>query len=415
MATRTARFTKRTIESITPPAKGRLRYRDTENRHLYLLVGTSGAKVFYLIRKVNGKAVYNKLGEFPELTVSEARNRCAEDGAKLASGVTVNAIRADGLTFAELFNDYMQGHARPQKKRWDEDQRKYDTILSCRLGSRLVNDITTESLNAFHKQLGRDRGETLANRVIELIRSVFNYGIQTKKLPIQNPCLGIKYFRERSRDRFLNREELAAFLSALGEEPDPEWRDFFGLSLWTGARKGNVQSMQWDCVDFSTETWRIPGEEFKNGEPFHVVLSAPALEILKRRKLNATSGSRYVFPADTGTGHIVEPRRAWNRLLARAGGGLADVKRTTYKDTKGRKQTRTTIVPKLRIHDLRRTLASWQAATGASLQVIGKTLGHKSVAATQIYSRLNLDPVRASVDTATAAMLAAMKGVDTDD
>lgn len=46
-------------------------------------------------------------------------------------------------------------------------------------------------------------------------------------------------------------------------------------------------------------------------------------------------------------------------------------------------------------------------ATGASLGVIGKSLGHKSVQATAVYARLNLDPVRSSVERATDAMLAA--------
>jgi hypothetical protein len=41
------------------------------------------------------------------------------------------------------------------------------------------------------------------------------------------------------------------------------------------------------------------------------------------------------------------------------------------------------------------------------LLLIGKGLGHKSAAPTQIYARLNLDPVRASVMAATRAMLAA--------
>jgi integrase len=63
----------------------------------------------------------------------------------------------------------------------------------------------------------------------------------------------------------------------------------------------------------------------------------------------------------------------------------------------------------LRIHDLRRTLGSWQARAGASLTIIGKSLGHKSQQATAIYSRLDLDPVRASVEQATAAMIEAGK------
>ena len=61
----------------------------------------------------------------------------------------------------------------------------------------------------------------------------------------------------------------------------------------------------------------------------------------------------------------------------------------------------------LRIHDLRRTLGSWQAKTGASLAIIGKSLNHKTHQATAIYARLDLDPVRQSVNTATQAMLEA--------
>ena len=61
----------------------------------------------------------------------------------------------------------------------------------------------------------------------------------------------------------------------------------------------------------------------------------------------------------------------------------------------------------VRIHDLRRTLGSWQARTGASLSIIGKSLSHKSVHTTAIYARLDLDPVRESMARATSAMLVA--------
>ncbi|MBF0310686.1 MAG: tyrosine-type recombinase/integrase [Magnetococcales bacterium] len=45
-----------------------------------------------------------------------------------------------------------------------------------------------------------------------------------------------------------------------------------------------------------------------------------------------------------------------------------------------------------RIHDLRRTMGSWQAITGASMRVIGQSLGHKSQQATEVYARLSVDP-----------------------
>ena len=59
------------------------------------------------------------------------------------------------------------------------------------------------------------------------------------------------------------------------------------------------------------------------------------------------------------------------------------------------------------LQDLRRTLGSWQAKTGASLAIIGKSLNHMSTQATAIYARLDIDPVRAAVNTATAAMMEA--------
>ena len=69
--------------------------------------------------------------------------------------------------------------------------------------------------------------------------------------------------------------------------------------------------------------------------------------------------------------------------------------------------TRKAVLRDLRIHDLRRTLGSWQAATGASLSVIGKSLGHKDMATTMVYARLDLDPVRQSMQKATAALYVA--------
>ena len=59
------------------------------------------------------------------------------------------------------------------------------------------------------------------------------------------------------------------------------------------------------------------------------------------------------------------------------------------------------------MHDLRRSLGSWQAALGASLVVIGKSLGHADLKSTQVYSRLQLDPIKESVSRAADAMMLA--------
>lgn len=100
----------------------------------------------------------------------------------------------------------------------------------------------------------------------------------------------------------------------------------------------------------------------------------------------AKSESDWVFPGDGKTGHLQDPKKAWQRILARAE------------------------IQDLRIHDLRRTLGSWQTALGASGFIVGKSLGHKSLQATAVYARLNLDPVRDSVNAAAEAMFKAASG-----
>jgi hypothetical protein len=44
--------------------------------------------------------------------------------------------------------------------------------------------------------------------------------------------------------------------------------------------------------------------------------------------------------------------------------------------------------------------------TGAPLAVIGRQLGHRDAKSTAIYARLDLEPVRAAVERAEAAMRA---------
>ena len=149
--------------------------------------------------------------------------------------------------------------------------------------------------------------------------------------------------------------------------------------LFTGARKMNVLSMRWEDVHLERALWTIPLT--KSGDSQRVPLAPAAVELLTRRR-ERSNGSIYVFPG-TRKPHRTDVKSAWDRI--RAAASLEDV----------------------RLHDLRRTLGSWQAAAGVSLPIIGKSLGHRDVQTTQIYARLDLDPVRQAVTTATTAMLAA--------
>jgi integrase len=137
--------------------------------------------------------------------------------------------------------------------------------------------------------------------------------------------------------------------------------------------------MRWGELNLEQGTWKIPRTKTEDSQT--VTLPLEAIEVLRARKRETSSV--FVFPGNGRTGHLVEPKTGWKRILERAG------------------------IKDLRIHDLRRTLGSWQAITGSSLPIIGKSLNHKNASTTQIYARLNLDPVRESVQKATVAMIQA--------
>ena len=380
----TFNFTKTAIESLPTPSEGRVEYHDSKTSGLRLRVTASGIKTFSLFRRVKGGAPERvTLGRFPDVTVEQARRQAAAINSAIADGANpAEAKRAHKaeLTFEDLFKQYMDRHAKLKKTTADEDQQRYDQYLSRPLGTKKLSIIDRQTIARIHTDITAAGHPVVANRVLALISSVFGRGIEFG-LTETNPALGIRRNPEMSRDRFLSGEELQRFFEALKEEPNETIRDYILLSLLTGARRTNVLEMRWQDLNLEEKTWRIPMT--KNGTPQNLPLSIPAVAILKQRHDDADDDAEFVFPGDGETGHLVEPRKGWLRLLKSA--KLED----------------------LRIHDLRRTLGSWQAKSGASMAIIGKSLNHKSIQTTAIYARLDQDPVRASVEKATKEMFKA--------
>jgi len=379
MASFEINFTKAALLAAGASAKGkRDYYYDAREKGLMLAVTAAGSKTFYLYKRIEGRPERLLLGKFPDLTVENARKLAASAKGEIAMGENPQKAKRsirDEMSFGALFTEYLEKHSKVHKRSWAYDEREVNKFLK-HWFNRKISSIEKAEVERLHAKVGKDSGLYQANRLLERIRSIFNkaadWGWQGA-----NPATGIKKYREKSRDRFLQPEELPRFFEALANEPNEAARDFFMISLLAGARKSNTLAMRWEEINFHAATWRIP--QTKNDDPQVVHLSPQAMQILTERKLHSLSP--WVFPGAGASGHFADPKKAWVRILKEA--GIAD----------------------LRIHDLRRTLGSWQAATGANSYIIGKSLGHRSQQSTAVYARLNLDPVRESVNKATDAMM----------
>jgi integrase len=428
-------FTNRSIESIQPPVGAdRSEFKDTKVPGLYLRVTPSGVKTFSYVGRAKGAGRPERatLGRFPALKADEARRLALEISGRLASGAgsvaKANRERRGEITLGALWVAYSA--ALPPKAK-SAAEGPWRLHVEPTFAKRRLSELTPVALERWHKTLPalivRNReaqqaeraeqrrallaakaelrtlrrrgpdpkprgeipertvtGERAANQALNLIRAMYSWATKpTNRLfDGANPAAQLTRFREMPRRRFLQPDELRPFFEALAAEPNETMRDFFLVALLTGARRSNVTAMRWKALHLQRAEWVIDGNETKNGEPHTVTLIPEVVEILRHRR--KASKSPFVFPSiDSKSGHIVEPGSAWRRVLTRA--GIAD----------------------LRIHDLRRTLGSWQLRTGASLALIGKSLNHLSQDATAIYAQLDLDPIRQSVGRATSAMFEA--------
>jgi integrase len=431
-------FTKAAIDALPLPETGkRAEYCDTKQAGLRLRVTSTGVKAFCVLKRIRGAGMERvTLARYPEITIEQARKKTAELLGKIAEGNNPaearRALRVEP-TFAVLFVEYGERHG-VKKLSWCDDQHLYRDYLEKPLGKQKLGSITAPMISRVLSDMERaGKSNSTINHVRALASVMFSKGIEWGHV-LGNPVRSIKTRKCVKRDRFLQSNELQRFFASLADESNSIIRDYFLISLLTGARRSNVLAMCWSEVNFDDSIWRIP--RTKNGDPQNVTLTTDALALLRQIKEAAEPRAVFVFPSNGEMGHLVEPKKGWQRILdrdeltqlkqmiAEAGGkfdplihpktdepvtesleSALDRARVVAKELN--LNTEGARIKDVRIHDLRRTMGSWQAKSGASLIIIGKSLNHQSQQTTAIYARLDLDPVRASLEKATSAMLGA--------
>lgn len=378
-------FTKHAIENM-PVTDYQYEVKDTKTPGLIIRVNPGGKKTFMFFRRVSGKLLRVKIGYAHDISIEHARKKAILLNSQIISGVNPNEIlkgKRKELTFKQLFEKYYLEHALVHTKRPGDNKATLEFHLKPSFWSRKLSEVTKQQLRDMHIKQGESRGKQQANRVLNIISAVYNFGIKQDLYEGNNPTIGIRRFKSNSRDRFLNSEELKSFFMAL-EHEEQIFQDFFALSIFIGARKTAMLKMRYNQLDLELKRWRLSEDESKNNDVNIYVLPDIAVEILKRRSKEndlLQVPSEYVFPGDGIYGHLIDPKRSFDRIKTRMG------------------------VHDIWIHDLRRTLASYMAINNTSLPIIGRALNHKSQVSTAIYARLSSDPVREAVNSATTLML----------
>lgn len=381
-------FTEKGIAALPTPSKedGQQIYYDTGTTDgLMLIITYGGTKTYYLYMLFQGRPTRVKIGRVGDIKLVDARadaHTLRENATK--HGIDPSAKRKEDLkdiTLKQFYENTYKPEYSVIYKRQSSIEND-DSIFEHRLAdfhNRRLLSIKSEEVEKLHQKTNEKLSPYTANRLLSLIKHIYSIAIKQGYVRKDaNPADLIRKFPEQSRDRFLHPDEIKRLFEALENEDNQAFKNYIILSLFTGIRRNNILSMRWENVDLKNGFIYIP--DTKNGDPMNVTMTTQIKELLESMKASAESD--WVIPSSkSASGHLEDPKRPWQDLLKRA-----DIKN-------------------LRLHDLRRTQGSYQAIMGSSLHIIGKSLGHKSTSATEIYSRLTADPIRESMQKATDKMM----------
>ncbi|MEH2546889.1 integrase [Bradyrhizobium sp. AZCC 2262] len=357
------------------------------------------------------------IGTPATLSPEKARDAAETLLAKVKLGADPAAERGAARkaeTVDELIDSFVKDHLKPKCKagtiRLNAGYIK--NHIRPALGKKKAKAVTRSDVNRLHLKI-KDAGYAVAaNRVVSLIGTIYEFGLEEKILPrgTENPAGGIKMFDEKPRQRYLTGDELQRLGAALSEaetvgipwEPDPTKKTKHApkpenrltkidqhaaaalrLLLFTGCRLGEILNLRWREYDAGRGLAFLP--DSKTGQK-PVVLSAPAIAILDTLPRIGV----YVIASESAGTKDETPRadlnRPWRAIRRRA--GIEDV----------------------HIHDLRHSFASVGAGSDLGLPIIGRLLGHTQASTTQRYAHIAVNPAKRAADLIAGKIADAMNG-----
>lgn len=393
------RLTQRTIDSLLAPAGAKdLLVWDTELPGFGVRVYYSGRKAFFAQYTVGTAKRRVSLGNTPPVTLAKARadaqlllaqvangaDPAASDATRTKRGTANTLAPATPDTLDAIIERYFEVKEIKRKARTIEEQRRiYRKDIAPVLGRVAVATLERREVSALHHALRKT--PVLANRVIYLLRHVFNWceleGIRPEGI---NPARRIELYEETPRDRFASATELKRLRRAWQLERAARGFGDIGLSAiafaaLTGWRKQEVFTLRWDALDLRAGLAVLADTKTKKSER---TLSAAAVSLL--RTIPKRAGCDYVFPNASGK-PISDPRAAWDAIRQRSG------------------------VTDLTLHGLRHTFASVALGIGLPYEVRQALIGHKAEGMTAQYSHVRPEVLREAADRVATALCVQMQ------
>ena len=382
-------LTERAIRDAKPGPKARILW-DGKVKGLGLKIQPGGTKAFVLDYRASGRQRRVSLGRAGEVSLKDARERAGHELTAIRNGEADPLQRRhdarEAPTMATLIDQFftVEAPARIERGRMKPStveiyRYQADKHILPAIGKRRVEEVRRSDI----ERMVADLPGPTRNRVLALASRLFTLAERWElRAPGSNPSRHVERAREEARDRVLAPSELAALAAALNEaeKRSPANVAAIRFAALTGLRIGEVLAVRWEHVDF--ETGRLTLPDTKTGRRVHD-LPSPAAAVL-------ADIPRIGDWAFTNNGKAAATYKRARQTFARvaSAAGLADV----------------------RLHDLRRTVMTNAALSGAGAHVLRDLLGHRDTAMADRYIRALSNPVRDTREAVAGQMAAMMAG-----
>ena len=183
-------FTDMKVKNLKLPTSGQDTYFDKKSPGFGVRVSYGGTKSWFLKYVYNGKQRRINLGQYPAISLADARKRVLEIRHQLAVDKTDPSVQKkqdnDVLTLKKLIGFYIEMHAKVKKKSWQEDQRilnKYFILFH----ERKASEISKPEIRDLLQDIKKNHAGIMANRCLACIRKVYNFGVKNGYLD-NNPA-----------------------------------------------------------------------------------------------------------------------------------------------------------------------------------------------------------------------------------
>jgi len=371
---------------------------DTEVRGFSITIYPSGNRAFALDYRIGGRQRRMTIGRWPEWNTVAARERAKELRRDIDEGFDPLSLREsarEAPRVSDMITRYLEEHTPHLAPRNAADQQTImHKLVAPDWGNRLVTEITKADVEKLLSKIAAGRARpskakpnnrarklqgvkptpVRANRVGEVLRKMFSLAVGWGWRD-DNPASGFRRRLENERERFLTPEEIGRLAKALDAADDQRAAGIIRLCMLTGARVGEVRQARFEQFNLDLGSWSKPAATTKQRKIHRIPISNEVATIVRQRQLVVPSGNPWLFPSDTPGQPVQEIRRFWKAIQTEAD------------------------LPGVRVHDLRHTFASLLVSGGASLEMIGKLLGHTQMQTTQRYAHLMDSPLREGLDT----------------